>query len=306
MQDLNDLFFFAEVVAHGGFAAAGRALRQPKSKLSRRVAQLEARLGVRLIERSSRRFRVTDIGQSLYQHCRSALAEMERAEAAVVAIQNEPAGIVRFSCPIGLMELIAHILPDFMLAHPRINLQILATNQRIDLIEERIDVALRVRVALDSDAALTMRTLARSTRILLASPVLANRLKTDTDIAALAAMPTLSSSDEDGPVTWELVGPGGLTHSLRHEPRLACGDFVAVRAAAIAGLGVALMPDHACLTAMQTGQLVRVFPDWHGQEGIVHVVFTTSRGLPPPVRAWIEYLAKRFRDPALVAGTAQS
>src|SRR5262245_14305688 len=109
MQDLNDLYYFSEVVARGGFTAAGHSLRLPKSKLSRRVAQLEARLGVRLIERSSRRFRVTDIGQSFYEHCRRALTEVERAEAAVATTQSEPAGIVRFSCPTGLMELIAQI-----------------------------------------------------------------------------------------------------------------------------------------------------------------------------------------------------
>ncbi|HEX9447276.1 MAG TPA: LysR family transcriptional regulator, partial [Dongiaceae bacterium] len=130
MQDLNDLFFFAEVVAHGGFAAAGRALRQPKSKLSRRVAQLEERLGVRLIERSSRRFRVTEIGQSYYAHCRTALAEVARAEAAVAQAQAEPKGLIRVSCPIGLMEPIGEILPDFMTRHPKVKVQILATNRR--------------------------------------------------------------------------------------------------------------------------------------------------------------------------------
>lgn len=299
MQDLNDLFYFKEVVAHGGFAAAGRALRLPKSKLSRRVARLEDRLQVRLIERSSRRFRVTDIGQTFYEQCRSALGDMERAEAVIAAAQTEPRGTVRFSCPTGLAELVSAMLPDFLQRYPKVNVRVITANRPIDLIQERIDVALRVRTTLDSDAALTMRTLARSRRILLASPALVNTLTDTHDIAALASLPTVSSAEAPGPVTWNLEGPAGGRHAHTHEPRLACGDFVAVREAAIAGLGVTLLPDHACTAALRSGKLVRVFPEWHGQEGIVHLVFTTRTGLPPQVRAWIEHLAERFRDPAL-------
>jgi DNA-binding transcriptional LysR family regulator len=302
MQNLNDVYYFSQVVAHGGFAAAGRALRVPKSKLSRRVAKLEHRLGTRLIERTSRRFRVTEIGQSFYEHCRSALSAVERAEAIVAATQSEPRGVVRFSCPTGLMELVAPALPDFLKLYPRVNVQVIAVDRPVDLIAERIDVALRVRVKLDSDAALTMRTLARSRRILLASPSLANALDTP-HISALASLPTLSSSDAPAPLTWTLEGPGGLTHSFNHEPRLS-GDFAAVREAAIAGIGVALLPDHTCTPALQSGQLVRLFPGWQGREGIVHLVFTTRTGLPPQVRSWIDHLAARFRNQNLFAGVA--
>jgi len=212
MQDMNELFFFAEVVAHGGFAAAGRALRQPKSKLSRHVAQLERRLGVRLIERSSRRFRVTEIGRAYYDHCRNALTEIERGEKAVAAAQIEPAGVVRFSCPTGLMELIDDILPAFMAQYPKVRIQIIAANRPVDLIREAIDVALRVRLKLDSDAELTLRTLTRSRRILVASPVLINRLTEErqaglVEIKQLASLPTLSASEERGPVNWDLSVP---------------------------------------------------------------------------------------------------
>src|ERR1700761_104413 len=108
--DLNDLAYFAEVVAHGGFAAAGRALREPKSKLSRRIAALEGRLGLRLIERTSRRFRVTDTGQAFYERCRAMLVEAEQAEALVRHAQAEPHGRIRFSCPTGLLPLVTGLL----------------------------------------------------------------------------------------------------------------------------------------------------------------------------------------------------
>src|SRR5579859_3975388 len=112
--DLNDYLLFAEIVVHGGFAAAGRALRMPKSTLSRRVAALEARLGVRLIERSSRRFRVTEVGQSFYERCRAMLLEAEQADAVVAEAQAEPHGRIRFSCPTGMMEVIAALVPPFL------------------------------------------------------------------------------------------------------------------------------------------------------------------------------------------------
>src|SRR5580658_9914527 len=104
MADLNDYIYFAEVVTYGGFAPAGRALRQPKSKLSRRVARLENELGVRLIERSSRRFRVTEVGQAFYERCRTILEEAELAQAVVSDARGEPKGIVRVACPTGLIE----------------------------------------------------------------------------------------------------------------------------------------------------------------------------------------------------------
>ena len=248
MLDLNDIFYFSQVVTHGGFAAAGRVSHIPKSKLSRRVAQLEDRMGARLIERSSRRFRVTDIGRAFYEQCQAALGAAERAEAIVVASLTEPRGLV----PTGLVEIVSRALPDFLKLYPRGRIQIIA----VDLIKERIDVALRVRLKLDTDATLTMRTLAYSRRILLASPILANDLRTQ-DISALASLPSLSTSDEDTERTWTLEGPNGQTYSYRHTPRLGCGNFVAVRDAAIAGLGIGFLPEHSCTAALRSGALGR-------------------------------------------------
>ena len=290
--DLNDYAYYAGVVAHGGFAAAGRALREPKSKLSRRIAALEARLGVRLIERSSRRFRVTEVGQAFYERCRAMIEEVERADAIVAEAQAEPHGRVRFSCPTGLIEVIEPIVIAYMARYPKVRLQLVATDRPVDLIEERIDLALRVRVTLTSDAALTMRSLGYSSRILVGSAQIASRIAGE--ISALANVPTLGTSDELGQVDWYLERDDGASHHLRHEPRMTCSDFTAVRAAAIANMGVALLPDHSCFEALRSGQLMHLLPDWRAQKGIVHLVFTTRRGLPPSVRALIDHLASQF------------
>lgn len=298
--DLNDLVYFAEVVTHGGFAAAGRALREPKSKLSRRIAGLEARLGVRLIERSSRRFRVTDVGQSFYARCKAMLAEAERAEALVAEAQLEPHGLIRMSCPTGLIEPISGIVTQFLDRYPKVNLQLVAVDRPVDLIAERIDVALRVRTVLDGDASLTMRSLGNSIRILVASPQLASRIGT---IEELANQPALSTTDDQGEVNWFLETDDGRAHTLRQEPRMGCADFTAIRAAATAGLGVALLPDHTCRQALADGKLVRVLPAWRGMKGLVHLVFTTRRGLPPAVRKFIDTLAAEFPKDALAGGS---
>jgi DNA-binding transcriptional LysR family regulator len=289
--DLNDYAYFAEVVAHGGFAAAGRALREPKSKLSRRVAGLEERLGLRLIERSSRRFRVTDTGQAFYERCRAMLAEAEQAEALVVQAQAEPHGRIRFSCPTGMLQPISGALSSFLARYPKVRLQLIATDRAVDLIDDRIDLALRVRGSLTSDAALTMRSLGTSTRILVASPQIASQISS---IETLAAFPALATNDVADDIDWHLEMEDGRTHVLRVEPRLGCEDMAAVRDAAADGLGVAILPDHVCQEAIVAGKLVRVLPAWRGLQGIVHLVFTTRRGLPPAVRALIDHLAANF------------
>lgn len=292
--DLNDYALFAEVVAHGGFAAAGRALRQPKSTLSRRIAALEARLGVRLIERSTRRFRVTEVGQAFHERCRVLVLDAQQADAVVAEALSEPHGLVRCSCPVGLVESLSPTFQAYMDRYPKVRLQILAVDRPVDLIAERVDVAVRVRLTLDTDAALTMRTLGRSARVLVAGPRLAARCAGQ-PITALADLPTLSSTEQMGELEWELVDAAGEAKLVRHVPRMTCGDFGALREAAAAGLGVALLPDHTCRDHLQSGRLVRVFPEWGGRIGIVHAVFTTRRGLPPAVRALIDQLAEAFR-----------
>lgn len=296
MQDLNDLSYFAAVVAHGGFAPAGRALKQPKSKLSRRVAQLEANLGVRLIERSTRRFRVTEVGQAFYERCRTIMLEVEQAEAVAAEAQGEPRGLVRVSCPPGLLESITGIFTAYLQRYPKVTLQLLATTRRISLIDERVDIAFRVRSTLDNDAGLTMRRLTTSRQILVATPELAARA---TDMAQLGApdgVPTLSYNEATLHDSWVLTNAAGETRTINHDPRFVCSDFGALRDAVVAGLGVTLMPNHSCWPWLQSGALVQIFPEWSAPEGIVHLVFTTKRGLPPAVRALIDHIAEGFRE----------
>jgi DNA-binding transcriptional LysR family regulator len=294
--DLNDLYYFCEIVRHGGIAAAERATREPKSKLSRRLANLEDRLGVRLVERSTRRFRVTEVGQIFFQHCRNMVLEAEQAQAVVAGVKERPAGPVRFSCPTGMLETVMPVLASFLASYPDVSLEIVTSNTAIDLIEQRVDVALRVRFSLEGDASLTMRMLASSRRILVATPLIAAQIEGESDPECLTYIPSLAFGADDEPEIWRLVGPGEHEKIVRLTPRLTCGELFVLRAAAVAGLGVALIPDHFCVEELHDGRLVRLLPDWSKQPGLVHLVFTSRRGLTPAVRALIDHLIIGFKE----------
>ena len=171
MQDLNDLYYFAMVVEHGGFAAAERALGIPKSRLSRRISQLEGDMGVRLLQRSTRRFAVTDVGMSVYRHAQTMLTEAQAAREVVDRLSAEPRGVVRVSVPVSMaQQQFPKLLPEFMALHPKVRVQMIVSNRRVDVINEGVDVAIRVRSKLDEDGSLVMRSFGQIQELLVASP----------------------------------------------------------------------------------------------------------------------------------------
>ena len=171
LSDLNDLRFFVEVVDHGGFSAAGRALGIPKSRLSNRVARLEERLGVRLLQRSTRRFVITEVGERFLSHCRDMLEQARAAQAAVEELSAEPRGLVRVSSPIAMAPTVmAELIPEFLARYPKMQVRLLASDRRVDLIGEGFDIAIRVRDKLDTDASLVLRAFGQSRVLLVAAP----------------------------------------------------------------------------------------------------------------------------------------
>jgi DNA-binding transcriptional LysR family regulator len=210
MQDLNDLYYFAQVVDCQGFAPAGRALGVPKSTLSRRIAVLEEHLGVRLIQRSTRRFTVTEIGQSYYTHCKAMLVEADAAQQAIDLTRAEPQGIVRLTCPVALLHArVGTMLADFMQQTPRVTLHLEATNRTVDVIGEGIDVAIRVRPPPLKDSDLVMKVLGERCWCLFASPALLDQHGALSAPADLVALPSLDFGPAYGEHVWQLEGPAG-------------------------------------------------------------------------------------------------
>lgn len=296
MQDLNDLYYYVRVVENGGFSAAGRALGLPKSKLSRRIALLEERLGVRLLQRSTRRFAVTEIGQLYYERCKAMLVEAEAAQDAIAAAHVEPCGSVRMTCPVALLH--AHVgamLADFLAAYPRVVLHLEATNRRVDPIGEGIDLALRVRPPPLEDSDLVLRVLAHRSQALVASPALLERQGTPQGPADLANWPSLALGAPQQEHAWTLFGSGAAQTTVRHAPRLVTRDMIALRAAAEAGVGIVQLPTMMVRAELAKGTLVRVLPGWSPRREIVHAVYPSRRGLLSSVRTLIDDLARRFK-----------
>ena len=260
-RDLNDLYYFVQVVEHGGFAPAGRALDMPKSKLSRRIALLEARLGMRLIQRSTRRFTVTDVGQTYYAHCRAMLVEADAADEAIALLHEEPRGIVRVSCPIVLLDsLVGTMIAAFMVACPRVEIHLEATNRRVDVVGEGIDVAIRVRPPPLEDSDLALRVLAERGQCLVASPALLREHGAPAVPADLARVPSLDHGAPQSAHVWRLRGPDGAHAEIHHQPRFVTGGMLA-RAAAVAGVGIVQLPTMMVRDEVARGELVTVLPD---------------------------------------------
>ena len=295
MQPLEGFYYFTQVVEHGGYAKASRALGIPKSRLSRHVAALETQLNVRLVNRSTRRFVVTDVGHEVHRHAVAMLAEADAALEAVEFARAEPRGIVKVSCPVALAQTgFATILPDFLVKYPSVRLQLDVSNRRVDVLNEGFDIALRVSTHPTGEDGLVMRSFRQLRELLVASPVYLDRVGRPQVPAQLAERETLGYSPESERQTWELVGPEGEAVRIEHAPRVVCHDFVLLRTAVLAGLGIALLPESVVHADIENGKLERLLPEWTTPQGILHVVFPSRRGLLPAVRALIDFLAERL------------
>lgn len=291
MQDLNDLHYFVQVVDHGGFAAAGRALGLPKSKLSRRILQLEERLGVRLLNRSSRRFSVTEIGREFYDRCVAMMVEAQAAEQVIAEMRAEPRGVIRVSCPVALVaSQLGALIARFMVEYPAVEVHLESANRRVDVIAEGSDVAIRVRFPPLEPTDLVMRRLDESTQCLVTAPALVPKpLKSPVDLQGL---PSLDLGPPRRDHQWQLEKADGQTATVPHHPRLATDDMAALRQAAIAGVGIVQLPTMMIWRDIDAGRLIHVLPEWRPRAAIVHAVFPSRRGLLPSVRAFLDFLAR--------------
>ena len=301
MQDLNDMLFFAEVVDRGGFAAAGRSLGLPKSRLSRRIAELEARLGVRLLQRTTRKLSLTQAGEIYHRHCVAMREQAEAADEAVAQVQSEPRGTVRVACPVTLAQTtIGPLLPRFLAEHPQVRVEMAVTNRVVDLVQEGVDVAIRVRWTLEDSGSLVIKHLGPTASVLVASPQLLQRFGAPHAPRELQQLPTVAMSAADGRASWALEGPGGQRFDFQHRPGYTADDLVTLKCAVLQGAGMCVLPDYLCTEEMRAGTLVSVLPEWHPPAGMVLAVFPSRRGMVPAVRRFLDYLGAHVRGAELV------
>ena len=304
-MDLTDAFYFVQVVEKGGFSAAARALNIPKSRLSRRVRQLEDDLGVRLLQRTSRIVTTTEVGEEFYRHAQDALARFENAETAVRRKTNTIEGTVTVSCSVGMAQFgLDQILPRFLQDNPGVTVVQRASNQMEDLIKGGIDVAIRGHMDTLPDSSLIQRRLARVEWHLFCAPELHDTLDQCDDPTALADHPALVLGRPGTTHQWVLTDADGQTASVPCQVRLASDDMSTLKNAAALSLGLVALPAYVCRPEVEAGSLVRVLPAWTAGLPQISLLMPSRRGLLPAFEAFLDCLKQEM--PAVLAGDADS
>ncbi len=293
MQDLNDMLLFAEVVERGGFAAAGRALNLPKSRLSRRVAGLEAQLGVRLLQRTTRKLSLTDVGETYLRHCQALRESAQAAADAVASAQTEPRGTIRVTCPVTLAQtVLGAVMPIYLARHPHVRVEMEVNNRVVDLVKDGVDVALRVRLTLEESGSLVVKRLDDAHSVLVASPAQLARQGTPGTLEEASRLDSVAMSATDGVARMRLTSPQGREAVLEYRPRYIADDLLTLKMAVLGGSGMCWLPDYMCEAELRDGRLVRLLPDWTTPIGVVHAVFPSRRGLSPAVRSFLDFLGE--------------
>jgi DNA-binding transcriptional LysR family regulator len=283
-----------QVVDRGGFTAAGRSLRIPKSTLSHRIQQLEANLGVRLLNRTSRQFGMTDAGKEFYGHAVAMLREAELAENAIRHRLTEPTGIVRCTAAVATMQFaLRGILADFLVRYPKVNVVAHATDQYVDIVGENFDIAIRAHSDPLPDSTLVRRTLTPAPWFLFAGAAYVDANGPLDRPQDLAKHPSLFMMRTGVSPIWRLrrSGPRREEVVVPLAPRLLIDDMLSLKQAAIGGLGIVALPCYVCRDDVQSGVLQQVLPGWVADDSTLTALMPYRQGLLPSVRAFVDHLA---------------
>ena len=289
---LQEITIFARVVTTGSLSAAARDLGLSPALVSRRLAGLEARLGVRLINRTTRSLHMTDEGAAYYETCTRLLADIEEADAAVSAGRAEPRGILRVALPASFgNQHVAPLVPRFAARYPDVQIALSLSDRTVNVVEEGFDLA--VRIADLADSSLAARKLAPNRRVVCASPAYLQRHgapRTPDDLAQHNCLTTT-----DFAMNWDYRDPDGKPGSARVTGRYACDNWEVLREWALAGLGVALKSTWDVRRHLEDGSLVSLLPGYtFATDVAIYAVYPHRRHLPAKTRAFIEFLAESF------------
>ncbi|ACG72889.1 transcriptional regulator, LysR family [Anaeromyxobacter sp. K] len=292
-MDLNRIAVFAQVVEAGSFTAAAASLGLRKSSVSRAVAALEADLGIRLLQRTTRRLSLTDAGRAYYERTRDALAGLREASEEAAALGAEPRGTVRVTAPVDLAPDLARLTDAFLRAHPQVRVEVSLTARYVDLVKEGFDLAIRAGVLADSS--LLARKLSDSALALFAAPSYLDARGRPRRLADLARHDCLLYRAGAETAVWRLTGRRGEEQVTVHG-RAAADEFAFVRGMLLAGAGIALVPTGMVAAPLREGAIERVLPQYVRRGGPVSVVWPSRRYEPVAVA--------RFRD-AIVAALGE-
>jgi len=283
---------FTKVVEAGSFTVAARKLGVPKSTVSQKVSRLEERLGVRLLHRSTRQVRPTDIGAAYHDRCARAIAEIEEAELALTNAQQAPRGLIRMTAPVELaMNYLGPLIAEFVGLYPQVQVNVEVTPRVVDLLEEGVDLAIRINPV--GSASLISRKLLAMERRLYASPAYLQARGQPKQPTDLKRHSCLWFPAESRAAEWTLFNATGKLAVPVSGP-VAANNFTLLRDAAIAGAGIALLPTYLCRDAVHNGRLVPVLPEWKPEDVAVCLLFPMRRYLTSRLRAFIDFVAERL------------
>lgn len=286
--DLNDIVIFARVVQAGSFTAAGKLLELPKSTVSRKISALEARLGTRLLQRTTRSIALTEAGRTYHEHCLRILAEVEASERAMTSYQDEPRGLLRVTAALRL-RFLGDVFAELLRKYPELRVELVCTDRTIAIVEEGFDMAIRAGAL--EDSSLIARKLGHVEQVLVASPAYLQRHGEPEHPRELRRHQGLLFGSKGG-ATWTLLR-GDEQIPASPEPRLVANDFDVIHAAALAGHGVAMLAEIKVREELDAGRLRRVMPQWRPPEVPLHALYPSAQHLAPKVAALVGLMLER-------------
>lgn len=287
-----EMSVFVAAVDAGNFSAAARYLGITPSAVSKQISRLETRLGARLLNRSTRRISLTDVGREFYERSRAILADIDDAERAVGSASDEPRGTLRVTASISFgQRQIVPLVPEFTARFPDVRVDVVFSDRVIDIVDEGIDVA--VRVSAPADSALIARQLVPDRRIVCAAPGYLDTHGTPRAPEDLAAHNALVYSTVYSD-SWRFDGPSGPA-AVRVRSNFAANSGEAIRELAVQGAGIARLATFLVGPDIKSGRLVELLPDWRDpQENIIHAVYPSRRLVPPATRAFVDFLVEKL------------
>jgi LysR family transcriptional regulator, regulator for bpeEF and oprC len=289
MEDLNAVLVFLKVAELGGFVAAARSLGLPKSTVSLKVNELERRLGVRLLHRTTRKVSLTEEGQLYFENCLPLLDALQDASDAIASLPGSPRGVLRVTAPVMFVHLfLGARLPEFLRTYPELKVVLNATNERKDVVKEGYDVAIRVGHL--EDSTLMMKRLSIDRAKLFASPAYLQTHGEPKSIADLKTHPLIGISHTQNELTWALHRDRQETEVFRFRPRLASNDVIPLYQAVVGGLGIGLIPEFLFHMEQKDHELVNVLPQWSSTPVPINAIYSSHKYMPQKVKVFLDFL----------------
>ena len=295
MIDLNVLFYYVQVIDRQGFAAAARALNMPKSTISKRIAQLEQHLGVRLIERTTRKLSVTELGWEFYHHAAAALMEVDAAENLVKFRMAEPRGLVRISASLTTAQMgLSRILTALAKLYPQMQISLTTTNRFVDLVDEGIDIAVRSHRQPLAYSGNIQRRIGYAPNYLVAAPGYLSQSGRAVTVETLQDHQAILPDHQSRARSWSLHQTGRPVIEVTPQPVFFTADPTTLMLAVRSGLGIANLPHGLCWSAIAAGELVRLLPEWEVGGAELSILTTHRAGRLPAIQVTVDYLASEL------------